>query len=98
MKLEDFKKSIINVIEETIKSTIKEEFTKLNITKLNEISPKIDSQSYIDKRKIYESIIQETNNNQKIPDFVPSNVDPINGKLPEGNVGLNSILGLLKKG
>jgi hypothetical protein len=55
-----------------------------------------------ERRAMFGNIIENMSGNSTITTndmttFVPRSVDAVNGSLPEGNVGLDQIMGLMKK-
>ena len=55
-----------------------------------------------ERRAMFGNIIENMSGNPTITTndmttFVPRSVDAVNGSLPEGNVGLDQIMGLMKK-
>ena len=112
MKTDIFKKIIKEAVKEAIREEMKDillEAIKGNKQPINESKtlnfttnsiPHQPVKSPIDSKKAYMDILGEMSQGPKSSfdgEFkVQSNVDPINGTLPEGQLGLDQIMGLMK--
>ena len=113
MKSTAFKKIIKECIREVFREELKDillESLKSNNSKSNitesvtvpqpTLTSKPDPKSLINKRQAYMDVIGETAmsfNSSDVPKFNPQGVDPLNGKMPEGEVSLDQITNLIKQ-
>ena len=113
MKSTAFKKIIKECVREVFREELKDillESLKSNNSKptitesVNIPSPtltsKPDPKSVINKRQAYMDIIGETAmsfNSSDVAAFNPQGVDPVSGKMPEGEVSLDQITNLIKQ-
>ena len=109
MKTTDLKKIIKDAVKEAIHEELKDilleavRAPKTQIVQEHSI-PKVDISSRpievtMDKRQSYMDIIGETAmsfTSQNAQTFNPRGVDPVNGSLPEGEVGMDQIMNLMK--
>jgi len=79
-------------------STVQPQFEVTNRTSTSHSSPSIETK--VDLREKYNQALNETTlkfTSQDVPKFNPTTTaDPINGTLPDGDVDLSQIMGLLK--
>lgn len=113
MKSTAFKKIIKECVREVFRDELKDillESLKANNTKptISEsvsvptpaLSSKPDPKSLVNKRQAYMDVIGETAmsfNSSDVSKFNPQGVDPVNGKMPEGEVSLDQITNLIKQ-
>ena len=113
MKSKAFKNIIKECVREVFREELKEvllESLKSNNSKptISEtvsipqptISSAPDPKSLVSKRQAYMDIIGETAmsfNSSDVSKFNPTGVDPVNGKMPEGEVSLDQITNLIKQ-
>lgn len=101
------KEAIREVFQEELKNIILEALTssKKNISEdmrpYNMVSNNTAPLVSIDRKQQYQQILAETSNtltNTSIPKFTPTpGVDLVNGSLPEGDVSMDQIMGLIGK-
>ena len=113
MKSKAFKNIIKECVREVFREELKEvllESLKSNNSK-STISESVsipqqtltstpDPKSLVNKRQAYMDIIGETAmsfNSSDVSKFNPAGVDPVNGKMPEGEVSLDQITNLIKQ-
>lgn len=108
MKSSEFKKLIKEAVREVIQEELKDilleavRAPKTQIVKEHMI-PQVDISSKpiditMDKKKAYMDILGETALNftsRDVQKFAPQGVDPVNGSLPEGEVGMDQIMNLI---
>jgi hypothetical protein len=108
MKSSEFKKLIKEAVREVIQEELKDilleavRAPKTQIVKEHMI-PQVDISSKpiditMDKKKAYMDILGETALNftsRDVQKFSPQGVDPVNGSLPEGEVGMDQIMNLI---
>ena len=78
------------------KSTIEESITIPQST----LTSKPDPKSIVNKRQAYMDVIGETAlafNSNDVAKFNPQGVDPVSGKMPEGEVSLDQITNLINQ-
>jgi hypothetical protein len=106
MDILKFKKIIKEVVKESIQEELKdillEALKSSKGNNINEHIPIIPQPSKelntFDRRAAIASILGETQKtftSNDIKTFTPRSIDPINGTLPEGELGMDQILGLL---
>jgi hypothetical protein len=103
MKTEIFKKLIKEVVKEAIQEELKDiliEAVKSPKTPTisENISPQEGKKSYSNMRDKYMEVLGETSlsfNTRDLSTFNPQTLDPINGNLGGGDVGLDQIMNLL---
>jgi len=108
MKATELKKFIKEAVREAIQEELKDilleavRTPKTQVVK-EHIIPQVDLSSRpaevnIDRRQSYMDMIGETAmsfTSQNVQPFNPRGVDPINGSLPEGEVGMDQIMKLI---
>ena len=108
MKSSEFKKLIKEDVREVIQEELKDilleavRAPKTQIVKEHMV-PQVDISSKpiditMDKKKAYMDILGETALNftsRDVQKFSPQGVDPVNGSLPEGEVGMDQIMNLI---
>ena len=113
MKSTAFKKIIKECVREVFREELKDillESLKSNNSKpaITEsvnipqptLTSKPDPKSLINKRQAYMDVIGETAmafNSSDVGTFNPQGVDPVSGKMPEGEVSLDQITNLISK-
>ena len=113
MKSTAFKKIIKECVREVFRDELKDillESLKSNNTKpaITEsvaipqpsLTSKPDPKSLVSKRQAYMDVIGETAmsfNSSDVGKFNPQGVDPVSGKMPDGEVSLDQITNLIKR-
>jgi hypothetical protein len=107
MKSLEFKKLIKEAVREVIQEELKDilleavRAPKTQIVQEHSIPPVNISSNYtpsVDTKQKYMDILGETAlsfTSKDVPKFSPQGVDPINGSLPNGEVGMDQIMSLM---
>jgi len=108
MKATELKKFIKAAVKEAIQEELKDILLEAVRTPKTQIvkehsTPQVNISSNpteitIDKRQAYMDVLGETAlsfTSKDVAKFSPQGVDPVNGSLPSGEVGMDQIMGLL---
>lgn len=109
MKVTELKKFIKEAVKESMTEVLGEILLEaLRNPKQSPIikesyTPQVDissnPKSALDARKAYEEVLQETSLNftsNDVQRFSPQGIDPLNGTLPQGDLGMDQIMNLMK--
>jgi len=98
---EVFREELKDILLESLKSNnSKPAITESVVVPQPTLTSKPDPKSLINKRQAYMDVIGETAmsfNSSDVPKFNPQGVDPLSGKMPEGEVSLDQITNLINQ-
>lgn len=98
---EVFKEELKDILLESIKSnTSKPTITESVTVPQPTLTSKPDPKSLVSKRQAYMDVLGETAmsfNTSDVGKFNPQGVDPVSGKMPDGEVSLDQITNLIKR-
>jgi len=98
---EVFRDELKDILLESLKSNnSKSTITESVVIPQPTITSKPDPKSIINKRQAYMDVIGETAmsfNSSDVGKFNPQGVDPVSGKMPDGEVSLDQITNLIKQ-
>ena len=111
MKSTDFKKIIKQAVKEAIQEELKDilleavrspkQVVRESFSPTTPVQPTVNptfTQPTVDRRQSYMDILGETAlsfTSQDVQKFNPAGVDPVNGSLPSGDVGMDQIMNLM---
>ena len=98
---EVFRDELKDILLESLKSNnSKPTITESVVVPQPTLTSKPDPKSLVNKRRAYMDVIGETAmsfNSTDVGKFNPQGIDPISGKMPEGEVSLDQITNLIKQ-